>query len=162
MQHNNILQDLNLSYNNISDAGAVYISEALAVNDYLKTLDLSWNMIRPQGAVSLFKAVQVLFLLLRVISQQWTVTIIFFMKQLHHQISDFVIFNWQTYIQISSGDLRPIVTTYIRLPSELCLNTCQIKVWQFGVKHFQRQTSIWQVFTLRTEVLLATFIVEQR
>lgn len=59
-----------MSYNNISDAGAVYISEALAVNDYLKTLDLSWNMIRPQGAVSLFKAVQVLFLLLRVISQQ--------------------------------------------------------------------------------------------
>lgn len=59
LQHNNILQDLNLSYNNIGDAGATYLAEALTYNDYLKILDLSWNMIRPQGAVNLFRAVQV-------------------------------------------------------------------------------------------------------
>lgn len=58
LQRNTVLQELNVSYNNIGDEGAAYLAEALAANDYLKVIDLSWNKIRPFGIVQIAKAVQ--------------------------------------------------------------------------------------------------------
>lgn len=58
-QRNTVLQELNLSYNNIGDEGASCVAKGLAANDYLKILDISWNKIRPFGTVQVVKAVQV-------------------------------------------------------------------------------------------------------
>eukprot|EP00960_Hanusia_phi_P047950 758684-Hanusia_phi.AAC.10 len=52
------LEELNLSNNRISNAGAISLGKALQGNLTLKILDLSWNHILQQGSIALFQNLQ--------------------------------------------------------------------------------------------------------
>ena len=56
LQHNSTLEKLNLSNNNISDVGATDLAQALQHNSTLKRLDLSNNNISDVGATDLAQA----------------------------------------------------------------------------------------------------------
>lgn len=59
LEMNSSLEKLNLSWNQVSDAGAQALGKALEVNKTLKELYLSFNEICDQGAIALGKALSV-------------------------------------------------------------------------------------------------------
>ena len=52
------IRTLNLSRNNITDAGAVYLSDILSTNYHMKNFKISWNKIKGRGGISIAEALK--------------------------------------------------------------------------------------------------------
>ena len=58
LKNNNTLQQLDMSYNNISDDGAEAISECLKNNNTLQQLDMSYNKVTNKGVIKILRSIK--------------------------------------------------------------------------------------------------------
>ena len=52
------IRDLNLSHNNISDRGAIALSEILVTHYHLRCVKISWNKIKGRGGIAIADALK--------------------------------------------------------------------------------------------------------